>query len=86
MSEVQSIIFAKDVYTKSLASSWLRSHGYRSEKVDSSRNFLRFRQESPRKYKDFRIKEITPGIKLVLGIGRKKSKSRKRSRRRKRSS
>ena len=35
--------------------------------IDVQENVIRVRQEDPDKYEKFRIKEITDGVKLVLG-------------------
>ncbi len=53
-SEVQSILFDKLKWTADAAKGWLKDHGFTGTAKDEGATFWRFRQQSPRKYKEFR--------------------------------
>ena len=59
VSEVQSVIFDKLKWTTDAAHQWLKDHGFATPAADKAATFLRFRQQSPRKYKEFRT--VVPG-------------------------
>jgi hypothetical protein len=59
VSETQSVTFDKSMWKVADAKAWLKEHGYKTPAVDVTKGKLRFRQESPRKYKEFAT--ITPG-------------------------
>ena len=44
---VQSVTLRRDKFSKGAAFDWIRSHGYKSDKVDVSPHFYRFRQVDP---------------------------------------
>jgi hypothetical protein len=71
MDNIQSIIIDKNIYTLSQANNWIKKHNYKltfyGKPVDITTNFYRYRQQSPKKYENYKIKEISKGIKLVLG-------------------
>lgn len=67
-SQVQSIVFDKSEWTIKSAKSWLKEHNYKVSKVDKTENKLRFRQENPDNYGEFRVKNLPNGIMLVLGF------------------
>jgi len=67
-STVQSIIFDRRKYTVEKAKNWLKKHGYKYGDVDKKTNHIRFRQVPPGTFKYFRTKEISDGIKLILGF------------------
>jgi hypothetical protein len=58
-SEVQSVIFDKLKWTADTAKVWLRDHGFTIPKVDEGATFWRFRQQDPKRYKEFRT--VVPG-------------------------
>ena len=76
---IQSVIFNKKEYNKPESEMWLIHHNFNTKfinKKESPRetsHFLRWRQKDPTKfYPDtFRTKEISPYIKLIVGIKRK---------------
>ena len=47
MSRIQSIIFNKKFYTPLQAIKWLDEHNYKHYKIDTTTNFIRFRQIDP---------------------------------------
>ena len=67
-SQVQSIIFQKSEWTIKDAKSWLKEHNYKISKFDKTENTLRFLQENPELYSEFKIKILPNGILLVLGF------------------
>jgi len=67
-SQVQSVVFQKSEWTIKDAKSWLKEHNYQFSKVDKTENTLRFRQENPELYSEFKIKILPNGILLVLGF------------------
>lgn len=66
---VQSIIFDKEKFSKEEAQKWAADHEYTSEGVDETEESLRLRQKQPGDFDpdSFRVMEIKPGIKLVMG-------------------
>jgi hypothetical protein len=69
-SQVQSIVFDKSEFTLKQAKKWLKEHNYKYSKLDktSTDSRYRFRQENPDNYSEFRVKNISPSIMLVLGF------------------
>jgi hypothetical protein len=67
-SQVQSIVFDKSEFTIKEAKKWLKQHNYKVSKVDKTETTLRFRQEDPNNYTEFRVKTLPGGIMLVLGF------------------
>jgi hypothetical protein len=66
---IQSIIIDRHRYTLKEATEWIRSHGYVVNKKPANfktKNYYRFRQLPPNPNKRYRMKEISPGILLVL--------------------
>lgn len=69
MSKVQSIMFKKRYWDKQRARNWLLDHGFKTNKVDQAgSNFLRFRQEDPKQFKDFRTIKFKPSVYAVIGF------------------
>lgn len=66
---VQSLIFAKGLWTKAKAKAWLKKHDYKHNKIDTTENFYRFRQIDPSKFdkKSFRTIVFGKGIGAVIG-------------------
>ena len=67
-SQVQSIVFDKSEFTIKKAKKWLKEHNYKVSKIDKTETTLRFRQEDPNNYSEFRVKNLPGGIMLVLGF------------------
>ena len=70
--EVQSVIFKRNKWTKEQASKWLKEHKYKhifrgKSPKDISKNYLRYRQHDPNRYKKFSSKKLGKGIELILG-------------------
>lgn len=60
--EIQSLLFGKDAWSEEEAKKWAKEHGFRAEKVESSKSgrYWRIRQHDPGRYdpQSFRIKVI----------------------------
>jgi len=67
-SQVQSIIFNKSEWTIPKAKKWLKQHSYEGLIPDVKEATIRFRQQEPSEFNDFRIKPLPNGILLVLGF------------------
>ena len=67
MSSVQSVLFNKKYWSFKQASVKVISMGFKIKRVDITKNFYRFRQILPKKFKHFRIKNITKSIEFVIG-------------------
>lgn len=66
---VHSVIFDNTIYDTTHARAWLKKHKYYPiKRVDVTANYLRYRIRDPKMFKSFVTKDITHGIKLVLGI------------------
>lgn len=68
MSNIQSVIIDKRVYSFAQAVNYVYLHGYKLKKVDETVNFYRFRQLDPELFKKFYIKDLHNGVKLVIGV------------------
>lgn len=72
MTEIQSIIFKKEFFSKSDAITWLKKHNFkttfRGKMIDEKNETYRMRQSDPGRYKAYVTKIINPGISLVIGI------------------
>ena len=68
-TKVQSVWLKKDRFSKDAAINWITKNGFRLLKVDSMRNFYKFRQFSPNKQEyNFRTLKPQAGIIFVLAI------------------
>jgi len=70
-SEVQSLIFPKDKFTKKQARDFIkRNKRFRSGKIDETSTSFRFRQSDPDKFERFRTITLqgSGGVKATLGI------------------
>lgn len=69
---VQSVILPKSKYTEKQANNWINKNGFRDYgkriKNYKTTNFYRFRQLPPSYFKDYRIRNLVGGVKLVIGI------------------
>jgi len=70
MSEVQSVLIPRNIYTKKEAKRWIKKHKYKIKKVDITDRFYRFRQTPPKQYQSFRTQLLpdNSGIILILGF------------------
>ena len=78
-SEVQSLIFNKDDFTRDEAKRWALEHGYKAPKVDEKENTWRIRQWLPEKCPDipgmkspYRTISLTRGVQAALCIKKKR--------------
>ncbi len=70
MSEIQAVLFEKKVWDSKMARKWLKKNKMKPiKKVHKTKNLLRYRLRSPRKYKRFRMKSIPKfSLKFVIGF------------------
>ncbi len=74
-SDIQTLILSKSRFkTKGQASKWVRSHGFKTSKVDEKKNTFRYRQKEPSAFIEgsFRTITLTDGVKAVIGRPKKK--------------
>jgi hypothetical protein len=69
-TEVQSLVFSKEYFTRAQAKEWAEKHGFKYGKVDETDNTYRLRQTDPDNYdKDtFRYKTFKQGIRAVVAM------------------
>jgi hypothetical protein len=70
-TRIQSYRFDKDLFTLKQARAWLKKHGVKAKAPDVTKSQYRFRVESPRHFKNFRIKELAAGIQSVIAEPKK---------------
>jgi hypothetical protein len=75
-TDVQSLLFEKGKWSITSASKWLRDHGYKAPKAESSGEYHRFRQHPPFQYQKGTFRTIVfgaarNGIKAVIAVPRK---------------
>lgn len=75
-TKIQTLIFDRDVFSRSEAIDWAKSHDFRSDKVDENENSYRLRQMDPSQFSRFRTIDLREGVKAVVGP-LKKEKSEK---------
>ena len=69
MSEVQAVLFKKDLITPREAKIWLRNNNLKAiKKVHATKNLYRYRINNPRKYKRMRYKKINNFISFIIGF------------------
>jgi hypothetical protein len=69
-SDIQSVLFNKNVFTEKDAEKWMKKYNLHPIKqVHITKNFLRYRQKDPTIFKHF-ITEHTydPNVELVIGF------------------
>ena len=64
--KVQSLIFAKDTFSRGQAVRWAKGHGFKADKVDEKANTWRIRQRDPGEFETFRTITFKPGLKAVV--------------------
>ena len=69
----QSVLLSRDRFTLSSAKKWIKKHDFKltfyRKEADVTENYFRFRQMAPTRFKknNYVTKEISDGVKLVLG-------------------
>lgn len=68
-TEIQTLIFSQNWYSRPFAVKWAKEHGFRHSKVDVERGTVRLRQKDPGEFKagSFRTIELTTGVRAVIG-------------------
>lgn len=74
-TEVQTLVFSKESFTRARAVSWAKEHDFRSDKVDETSTSFRLRQREPDAFQEgsFRIISLTTGVQAVVGRPKQKS-------------
>lgn len=67
-SEVQSLVFDKEIFDRQQAENWATSHGFIADKIDDTDFSYRIRQKPPEAFTRFRSKEIANGVTAVIGF------------------
>lgn len=68
-TKVQSVICSKEVFSSAKeAAKWVKSHGFRTDKVDETTTSYRFRQMDPGSCQEgsFRTIKLTDGVSAVI--------------------
>ena len=66
---IQAINFPKKKFTTEKARTWLKKNKHKPiKRVHETPNYYRYRLMNPKKFKSYRIKELSSGVKLVLGF------------------
>ena len=69
----QSVLLSRDRFTLASAKRWVKKHDFKvmfyRKEADVTENYFRFRQMAPTRFKknNYVTKEISDGVKLVLG-------------------
>ena len=66
MTEIQSIIFNKDIFSRTTARDWLIAHKYKHDNMRYTTNHIRFRQAPPKMNAKYYTKKISEGIEFIL--------------------
>ena len=64
---VQSVIIEKKFFSLKEAKEWILSHGYYIFKIDETKNYYRFRQQDPSRYKHYFTKNVAKGVDFIIG-------------------
>jgi hypothetical protein len=75
---VQTILFDRQTWTVSAAKGWLRRHDRKIPKVDTTKDYLRFRQAPPSQFESGTFRTIPfgrQGIKAVIAVPKKRLKN-----------
>ena len=70
-SEIQSVLIPRKSFkSKEDAKNWIKKHkNFKNNKIDVTKNYYRFIQNNPKKYKKFRTIELgEKGIKAIVGL------------------
>ena len=73
-TEIQTLLFSKEKFTKKTAKSWADKYDFKYGKVDETENNFRLRQQEPSDFhKDtFRTIQIKDGLQAVIGCPKEK--------------
>lgn len=69
----QSVLLSRDRFTLASAKKWIKKHDFKvtfyRKEAEKTENYFRFRQMAPSRFKkdNYVTKEISDGVKLVLG-------------------
>lgn len=71
---VQSLVFQKWCWSLHRAKAWALRHGYKTSKMDETKNSYRFRQLSPESFKVVGQMPFMRGLQAVIGCPQKKTR------------
>ncbi len=76
-TQVQTLLFDPERFTRSQARSWAARHGFRASKTDSDGRTIRIRQKAPEGFKKgtFRTIPLTDGVMAVVAVPKNPPKS-----------
>lgn len=67
-TEIQSLVFDKDIFSERQAKDWARRHGFKVTKWDETEESYRIRQREPRTFRTGSFRTISLGmVKAVIG-------------------
>lgn len=69
-TQVQSLIFDRDLFTAREARSWASAHEFKAPATDRTAHTLRLRQRNPGRFQrgTFRTITLRKGVKAVIGV------------------
>lgn len=65
---IQSILFHRRIFTKQKAIKWLNKYKLKSDNLNETENYYRFRQKAPSKKFKYRTIKARPGVLFVIAI------------------
>lgn len=69
MSDIQAILFNKNMWNYNMAINWIEEHNfYPIKPVDITNRFYRFRIRDPKQFNKLRIKKTKDGIDFIFGF------------------
>ena len=77
---LQSVLLSRDHYTLAQAKAFIRRNSLKLKKIDTTKNYYRFRQIDPKGFKRFRTKTIKEGVKFVFAFRGKMAERKKKTR------
>jgi hypothetical protein len=70
--KVQSVLIPRKLYSLTKAKTWISKHNYKLKKVDTTEDYYRFRQYTPKDKDTYRTIGLgKEGIKAVININQK---------------
>lgn len=71
---IQSLLLSRSEFPRARSAlAWARQHGFKAASADTTANYHRVRQESPKKFtkSSFRVIEFRSGVKAVVAHPKK---------------
>lgn len=67
-SKIQSIWFKRRYWTVDEARDWVVDHGFRRDLTNSSKNFIKFKQEDPKDFNSFATIKFKRSVYAIVGF------------------